>query len=88
MANHKSAQKRARQTEKRTLRNKAVRTRIKTTVREFREATAGGDKATTNEAFEQAKKSIDKAASKGVLHKRTAARRISRLAKAVNKANA
>ena len=83
MATHKSAEKRARQTIKRTARNGALRHRVKTIVRAFREALAAGDATKTAAAFEQATREIRKAASKGILHKRTASRRVSRLALAL-----
>ncbi|MCP3950761.1 MAG: 30S ribosomal protein S20 [Desulfobacterales bacterium] len=79
MANHKSALKRAHQNEKRRLRNKGVKTRVKSIVRAVR--TAGDDAA---EKLDEAKSVIDKAAKRGVIHKRTASRSISRLAKHVN----
>jgi small subunit ribosomal protein S20 len=83
VANHKSALKRAGQNERRRLRNKAVQTRVKNVVKQVRTATAkeGEDAGARLDA---AKSVIDKAAKKGVLHKRTAARKISRLAKLVN----
>lgn len=81
MANHKSALKRAGQNEVRRMRNRSVKTRVKTVVKEVRNAVAenSGDAAKTN--FITAQSAIDKAAKKGVLHKRTAARKIARLAK-------
>ncbi len=83
MANHKSALKRAGQNERRRLRNKAVQTRVKNVVKEVRLAVAetDGDAA---QQFNTAQSTIDKAAKKGVLHKKTASRKISRLAKQVN----
>ena len=81
MANHKSAEKRNRQSQKRRARNVSVRTQVKTAVKKAREGFASKDTASMKDAF----KALNKAASKGVLHKRTAARRISRLAKAANK---
>ena len=80
MANHKSAIKRARQNEDRRLRNKGVKTRVKSVVKAVR--TAGDDDAAAK--LDEAKSVIDKAAKRGVIHKRTAARSISRLAKHVN----
>ena len=83
MANHKSALKRAGQNERRRLRNKAVQTRVKNVVKDVRLAVAQN----TENAVDQlntAKSAIDKAAKKGVLHKKTASRKISRLAKQVN----
>lgn len=79
MANHKSALKRARQNENRRLRNKGVKTRVKSVVKAVR--TAGDDSAAK---LDGAKSVIDKAAKRGVIHKRTASRTISRLAKHVN----
>ena len=79
MANHKSALKRARQNEDRRLRNKGVKTRVKSVVKAVR--TAEDDAAAK---LDEAKSVIAKAAKKGVIHKRTASRSISRLAKHVN----
>ncbi len=85
MANHKSAKKRARQNVERGARNAAVKTRVKNAVRSFREklATKGEGSAA---ALKVATQVLQRAASKGVLHKRTAARRVSRLTRAHNKA--
>ena len=83
MANHKSALKRAGQNERRRLRNKAVQTRVKNVVKQVRIAMANeGEDA--GPRLDAAKSVIDKAAKKGVLHKKTAARKISRLARLVN----
>ena len=81
MANHKSALKRAGQNEIRRIRNRAVKTRVKNVVKAVRQAAAGdaADQAATS--LRSAQAAIDKAVKKGVLHKRTAARKISRLAK-------
>ncbi len=83
MANHKSALKRAGQNERRRLRNKAVQTRVKNVVKDVRLAVAENADDTAAR-LDAAKSAIDKAAKKGVLHKKTAARKISRLAKAAN----
>ena len=84
MANHKSAIKRARQNEVRRLRNKSVKTRIKKIVKEVR-SSAGENKGAEMPAKISAVQSvIDKASKKGVIHKRTAARKISRLTKLAN----
>ena len=83
MANHKSALKRAGQNERRRLRNKAVQTRVKNVVKDVRLAVAH-DEGDAAEKLNAAKSAIDKAAKKGVLHKRTASRKISRLARQVN----
>ena len=87
MANHKSALKRARQNAIRRMRNKAVRTRVKTIVKEVR-ATTQSSPETAARKLDLAKSIIDKAAKKGTLHKRTAARKISRLSKLVNSVSA
>lgn len=84
MANHKSALKRARQNEDRRLRNKAVKTRVKSVTKSVRQAAAENSTDTLAASFKAAQANIDKAAKKGVLHKRTAARKISRLAKLAN----
>ncbi len=83
MANHKSALKRAGQNERRRLRNKAVQTRVKNVVKDVRLAVAQ-DGGNAVEQFNTAKSAIDKAAKKGVLHKKTASRKVSRLAKQIN----
>ncbi len=87
MANHKSALKRARQNTIRRMRNKAVRTRVKSIVKDVR-AAAQTSPETAAQTLDQAKSIIAKAAKKGTLHKRTAARKISRLAKLVNSVTA
>lgn len=83
MANTKSSEKRNRQAQKRRARNASVRTTVKNAVKQVREAVASKDPAKAKEAFLAATKTIDKAASKGVLHARNASRRVARLAKAV-----
>jgi small subunit ribosomal protein S20 len=82
MANIKSQIKRNRQNERAHERNKAVRTSLKTASKKVRSATGDEAQALAREAS----RALDKAASKGVVHKRTAARRKSRLAKAANRA--
>ena len=79
MANTKSAQKRNRQALKRRTRNQAVRTQVKSAVKKAREALASKDPAKLQEALRAAERTLDKAASKGVLHKKSASRRIARL---------
>ena len=79
MANHFSALKRARQTETRTARNRASKSRFRTALRGFREALAAGDKAAAQAKFGQTVSAIDKAIQKGVIHKNTASRYKSRL---------
>ena len=85
MANIKSAKKRILTSEKRAAKNRAVKSGVKTAVKKVRVAIEANDAAAAAAAFENAKSVIDKAASKGVLHKNTAARKVSRLAAAVKK---
>ena len=85
MANHKSALKRAKQNDMRRLRNKAVRTRVKSVVKDVRTAIGQSAQEDASQKLEIAKSAIDKAAKKGVITKKTAARKVSRLAKQVNK---
>ncbi len=84
MANNKSALKRARQNEVRRLRNKSVRTRVKSAIKSVRAAASENSHDKAFQELNLAKSIIDKAAKKGTLHKRTAARKISRLTKIVN----
>jgi small subunit ribosomal protein S20 len=84
LANHKSAEKRARQNEKRRLRNKAVKTRIKNITKDVRQASDENAKEAAKAKMDAAQSLIDKAVKKGVIHKKTAARKISRLSKLVN----
>jgi len=84
MANHKSALKRIRQTEKRTERNRYYRTRLKNIVKAVRSAIDAGNKEEAQAAFQVANRQIHKFVSKGFLKKQTAARKVSRLHKAVN----
>lgn len=85
MANIKSQIKRIRTNEKRRLRNKAVKSELKTHVRAVREAVAAGDKEAATAALRTASVKLDKAASKGVIHSNQAANRKSALAKQVAK---
>lgn len=85
MANHKSAAKRARQNEKRRLRNRARRSRARTLVKRFRAAAEGGDLEAARAGFAAAERELRKAASKGVLKKPTVSRRISRLARLLHR---
>jgi small subunit ribosomal protein S20 len=87
LANTKSAQKRIRSDERKRLRNQKVRSRVKTFVKKA-EQSIGTDVELTVEAIRQACSELDRAASKGVLHKNNAARRKSRLMAKFNKANA
>jgi small subunit ribosomal protein S20 len=82
VANIKSQIKRNRQNARRHERNKAARTALKTISKRVREAGAAGDADTVTERVREASRALDKAASRGIIHKRTAARRKSRLARA------
>jgi small subunit ribosomal protein S20 len=84
LAVHKSAEKRMRQNETRRMRNRHVKTGIKTMIKRLREAVQAKDKAKAQAALTKVTPLIDKAVSKGVLHWRTGARKISRLNKLVN----
>ena len=79
MANHLSAQKRARQTERRTTRNRANTSTLRTQLRDLREAIAKGDKAAAEQAYRKTVSALDKAIQKGTLHENTASRYKSRL---------
>ncbi len=85
MANIKSQIKRIRTNEKARLRNKAVKSELKTYVRRVREAIAAGEKEKAEAALQVASRKLDKAVSKGVIHRNQAANRKSKLAKQVNK---
>jgi small subunit ribosomal protein S20 len=84
MASHYSALKRARQTAKRTTRNQAHTSRVRTQIRRFRESLAGKNKTEAQAKFRETVAAIDKAAKHGVLHPNTAARYKSRLAASLN----
>ncbi len=79
MANTAQSQKRARQTERRTEVNKARRSRIRTFLRKVEEAIASGDAKAAQEALRAAQPELMRGVTKGVVHKNTAARKISRL---------
>ena len=81
MANIKSQIKRNRQNEKRRLRNKSVKSSLKTAIRKFHEGAATGDVEATAERLRDASRKLDKAVSKGVIHKNQAANRKSAIAK-------
>lgn len=85
MANIKSAKKRILVINKKTERNKAIKSKVKTYIKKVYAAIDGGDKATAAAALAEATSELSKAASKGIYHKNTASRKISRLNKAVNK---
>ena len=84
MAHHLSAKKRIRQTAKRTAVNRSRTSRIGTFVRKVEEAVARGDAEGARTAFAAAEPEIMRGVTKGVLHKNTAARRVSRLARRVH----
>ncbi len=85
MANHKSAIKRIRTSERRRVRNRLVITSTRTEVKQARAATApGSDLEAARKSTVEAIRALDKAASKGILHKKNAARRKSRLMKRLN----
>jgi small subunit ribosomal protein S20 len=88
MANIKQQKKRNLQNERAHERNKAVRSSLKTATKKVRTAASGGDVDTATERAREASRALDKAASRGVLHKRTAARRKSRLAKTLARSSA
>ena len=81
MANIKSQLKRIKTNEKARQRNKAVKSSLKTSVRKFREAADAGNRETALEALQTASRQLDKAASKGVIHRNQAANRKSAMAK-------
>nr|WP_090345528.1 30S ribosomal protein S20 [Mycolicibacterium malmesburyense]CRL77991.1 30S ribosomal protein S20 [Mycolicibacterium malmesburyense] len=85
MANIKSQEKRNRTNERRRLRNKSVKSSLHTAVRGFRAAVEEGDKTKAEELLHKTSRQLDKAASKGVIHKNQAANRKSALASAFNK---
>lgn len=85
MANHKSALKRDRQSKVRRMRNRINKSKMKTAVKSVEEAIAAGSEAQAQEAFQNAASIIQKTASKGTIHKKTASRKISRLSKRVNR---
>ncbi len=88
VANIKSQIKRNRQNERRHERNKAVRSSLKTSSKHARAAAQSGDAQAASASLREASRALDKAASSGALHKRTAARRKSRLARAAAGAKA
>ena len=81
MANHFSAVKRVRQTEKRTARNRASASRLRSALRSMRESLAKGDKTAAGQSYRETVSALDKAIQKGVLHENTASRYKSRLSK-------
>ncbi len=85
MANIKSAKKRILVNQKKAERNKAIKSATKTAIKKVRAAIEQGDKEAAKTALLGATSAIDRAATKGVYHKNTASRKISRLSLAVNK---
>lgn len=85
MANIKSAQKRIRVTEKKTERNTSIKSALKTSIKKFSTSVAEGTE-NSKELLDATMKSLDKAASKGIIHKNTAARKKSRLSAKLSKA--
>ncbi len=85
MANHASALKRHRQTQKRTQRNVALRTRLRHLVRAVRAAVEGNDLGVATEKLGHATKALDKAVTKGLIHRNNASRKVARLSRAVGK---
>ncbi len=88
MPNIKSAKKRMRQTLKRTARNRVRKEKLKKAVKAYKGALAAGDQQAVADELKKANKAIDKAKVKGILHKNTANRRKSRLARAANRLKA
>ncbi len=85
MANIKSAKKRIKVIETKTLRNKMIKSEVKTTIKKLEAAIASGDKEAAKKQLLQVTSKLDKAAAKGVYHKNTVSRKVSRMAAAVNK---
>jgi small subunit ribosomal protein S20 len=84
VANIKSQIKRIKQNEKRRMRNKSTKSALKTAIRKFREAADAGDRETAVAAMQAASRQLDKAASKGVIHKNQAANKKSAMALRAN----
>ena len=84
MPHHKSAEKRLRQTEKRTTVNRARLSRVRTFVKKVETAIDSGDKAAAETALQAAQPELHRATTKGVMHRNTVARKLSRLAARIN----
>ena len=84
MPHHKSAEKRLRQTEKRTAINRSRLSRVRTFVKKVETAIASGDKEAAQSALRLAQPELHRATTKGVLHRNTVARKLSRLALRIN----
>ncbi|OIR44431.1 30S ribosomal protein S20 [Corynebacterium sp. NML130628] len=85
MANIKQQKKRVLTNEKRRVRNKSVRSAVRTEIRKFRESVESGDKAAAEKQLRFASRKLDKAVSKGVFHRNNAANKKSNMARALNK---
>jgi small subunit ribosomal protein S20 len=86
MANHVSALKRARQTEKKTAINRANKSRMRSALRDLHSALTSGDKTALDKTFSETVSALDKSVQKGILHKNTASRYKARLAARVKAA--
>jgi len=84
MPHHKSAEKRLRQTEKRTAVNRARMSRVRTFIKKVETAIDSGDKAAAESALQTAQPELHRATTKGVIHRNTVARKLSRLAARIN----
>lgn len=84
MPHHKSAEKRLRQTETRTAVNRARMSRVRTFVKKVETAIGSGDKAAAQSAFQEAQPELHRATTKGVMHRNTVARKLSRLSARIN----
>jgi len=84
MANVKSSEKRALLSQKAAAKNKAAKSLIKTNIKKFNAAASGGDSESAQSAYRTAVKTVDRAATKGLIHKNKAARRKSALTKKLN----
>jgi small subunit ribosomal protein S20 len=85
MAHHKSAKKRMRQTVRRTASNRARTSRVRSFIKKVETAIAGGSKQQAAAALREAQPEIQRGATKGVIHKNTAARKLSRLSARIKK---
>lgn len=88
MPNIKSAKKRVKVTQAKTLQNKMFRSQLKTEIKKYEAAVAAGDMAAAQDLYRAAVKKIDMAASKGIIHKNCAAHKKSEFTKALNSMNA
>jgi len=86
MPNIKSAKKRIKIIAAKTLKNQMFKTALKTTIKKYETAVAGGDKANLEQTYKDAVKKLDKAAARGIIHKNKAARKKSQFAKKYNAA--